>query len=869
MKGFFSEAELSEYIDTPTALEPNCTKCGLHKKCKSPKLDVVGKGKKKVLMVIEMAGRDSDKVGEYLCGRDGNTLDSHLSDIGLDLKEDFWITGAVRCRSFKDDKTKSDTKPTKTNIKCCKPYLDLTIKKLKPDFIWLMGGTPIESFYMDRFSTLTVSRWVDLCIPDRPTGAWVIPFFHQSHIRRRNDDKNLISEFKRNIKYAKSCLGKETYKHEDLEQYTHSLTNFDSTMSFLEKLVHDTSDKPSTLYVDLETTSLKPHWKGSRIVTVSIATGTQTAYAFPFQRKDWFNFREQRKIKSLLRKLFTNPQICWIAHNKKFEDSWIRNILGVSPANWMYDTMLGAHIIDNRRKFSGLKFQSYINFGVDPYDKSVAKYLKSPPNSHENNIDKAPLKELLYYNCLDTLLGMRLFEKQQESFTLTEGLRAKNNLPNAYNLLHNGSLALSDVQENGVTVKEGYYEEKEVEVGNKIKELESKLLSSKGAKKWNDLKKRPINLASNKDLGILFYDILKEKKVLTKNNNYKVDKQTLEMMGNPFVSDLLEMRKYEKIRGTYFSQIKREVCNGVIHPFFNLHIPISYRSSSSMPNWQNQPGHDPIAGKLVREGIVPPDNWYMAEADYSSIEVKVAALYTQDPSLLKYVTDPTTDMHRDTACDIWMIPKEQVTKAIRYNSKGGWVFAQFYGSYYANCAEDLWKTTITNEECLVDGTPMIEHLHDNGIHSKAAFVEHLRGVEDIFWNQRFKVYKQWKLGINKQYRRRGFVETFYGFRFTGYMTDKETTNYPIQSTAFHILLEALTKLNNILKIDNWQSYIVGQIHDSILLYIHPDEKDALLQLCKKVMSKDIADKYNWITVPIDMEMELTNTSWWDKKEVPI
>jgi uracil-DNA glycosylase family 4 len=867
-RGFFSESELEDYVKRSNSKEPNCEKCKLDEKCNSPRIPIRGEGKKKILMVIEMPGRESDQSGELLSGRDGKILKKYLAEVGLNLTRDFWITSIIRCRSSKSNGV--DLKPTTRYLKFCKPSLSKTISELNPEHIWLMGTSPIESFYMDRFSNKTIFRFVNLCIPDRDSNAWVTSFFHQSHIRRKEDNQNLVAEFRKNIKSAKADLSLKPYKHEDLEQYTKILSTFDSIENYLSSLFKKIKEHFKLVYLDYETTSLKPHWPDSKIVTISIATSPNDAVAFPFQWKDFFTPKEIRKIKGLLRKIFTHKNTGLMAHNMKFEDSWTRNIIGVTSEQWYFDTMLMAHIIDNRRKFTGLKFQSYVNFGVDPYDTKISKFLRAPSGSHINDVEKAPLKELLYYNCLDTLLGFRLYEKQQEYFTLSEGLHKKNKFPEAYNLFHNGILALSDAQENGVLTKKGYFEEKDKLLEKQIKDIKEELLSGEEAKIWTEeMPGKELKLNSGKTLGHLLYKLLGEKEVKTDKGNWKVNEETLNTIDRPFVKKLLEMRKLEKVRGTYVAQINREVCNGIIHPFYDLHIPRSFRSSSSKPNWQNIPAHHPVTGPMIREGIVPPEGWFIGEADYSSIEVKTAAILTQDPSLIKYVTDPTTDMHRDTACDIWLIPQEQVTKDIRYNSKGGWVFSQFYGSYYVNCGEDLWRSSIINPEKLADGTPLREHLHNEGIHSKTDFIEHLRGVEDIFWNQRFKVYKQWKKDINKQYRKRGYVENHFGFRFVGYMTDKETTNYPIQSTAFHILLEALTEVNRIAKHDEWQSYIIGQVHDSIILYIHPDEQNTVLQTCNTIMTEYITNKHDWITVPIDIEFELSDKSWWDKKEVSI
>ena len=225
-RGFFSEAELQDYIKRSNSKEPNCDKCKLDKKCTSPRIDIRGEGKKKILMVVEMPGRESDQNNRLLSGRDGRTLEKYLSEVGLNLTKDFWITSAIHCRSAKANG--ADSKPTTTHLKSCKPLLNKAILDLKPEHIWLMGTSSIDTFYMDKFSNKSIARFVNLCIPDKDSNAWVTSFFHQSHIRRREDDQNLVAEFKKNIRSAKANLKLEPYKHEDLEQYTKVLSTFES-----------------------------------------------------------------------------------------------------------------------------------------------------------------------------------------------------------------------------------------------------------------------------------------------------------------------------------------------------------------------------------------------------------------------------------------------------------------------------------------------------------------------------------------------------------------------------------------------------------------------------------------------------------------
>ena len=67
---------------------------------------------------------------------------------------------------------------------------------------------------------------------------------------------------------------------------------------------------------------------------------------------------------------------------------------------------------------------------------------------------------------------------------------------------------------------------------------------------------------------------------------------------------------------------------------------------------------------------------------------------------------------------------EASNKKIRFVGKNGWVFAQFYGSYYGSCARRIWAEVPKLH--LIDGTPMIDHLKAKGIGTYARFENHLK-----------------------------------------------------------------------------------------------------------------------------------------------
>ena len=67
----------------------------------------------------------------------------------------------------------------------------------------------------------------------------------------------------------------------------------------------------------------------------------------------------------------------------------------------------------------------------------------------------------------------------------------------------------------------------------------------------------------------------------------------------------------------------------------------------------------------------------------------------------------------------------------------------------------------------------------------------------------------------------------------------------------------------------WKTKIVGQIHDSIVADVHKSELKDFLHLCRRIMIDDLRKEWKWIIVPLEIEAEVGETNWFDKKEVDI
>lgn len=453
-----------------------------------------------------------------------------------------------------------------------------------------------------------------------------------------------------------------------------------------------------------------------------------------------------------------------------------------------------------------------------------------------------------------------------------DGTLFEPNLEDGFRLLHEGALALAIVERNGIRIDMDYAEATNLQLKRKMEEMEWELKSSKlGKRMASEAKKQNKSLSFTKD------DILRE--VLFKRMKLKppkgtsagkgsVDEDALQILRKkvPDLGLLLRWRKLNKLRNTYFAQILRETVNGYLHPTFNLHIPVSYRSSSNDPNFQNIPTRDPETKELIRRAFVPRAGHHLLEYDFSGAEVVTSCWYHKDPNMMAYVLDANKDMHRDMAMKIFKVPKKEMTKAIRHAGKNQFVFPNFYGSYYEQTAPELWKSAL--ELKTKSGIPLVSWLESKGIEDYETFERNVKRVEDWFWNTMFPVYKQWKEDIWQHYLKTGWVGLLSGFECTDITIKRnEVINRPIQGTAFHCLLWSLVEMQKEIDKRELKTKIIGQIHDSLVMDVPENELQLVLNLAKHIFTRKIRKHWPWIIVPLDAEPEVTpvDEAWFFKK----
>ncbi len=858
-KGFFSDIE-TQSTTRPNGRLVSCVSCGRGVNCKNPKTQTMGEGRKRILNVFPTPSTSEDRSGNPYTSADILIARRMLKKQEINLDTDCWNTYAVLCASPKE--------PSEYQVECCQKFVLQTIKEKSPHIVILWGEIPLQSVIGNFWKKdLSIKKFRGFQIPDQTLGAYVCPIFDLNYIATaKNKAVQTVAE--RDLIAALSCLTKEFPTN--IPPKIHSITD----LSVLREI------QSGSVAVDYETTGLKPYAAGHKIVCVSVAISESEVYVFPMP--------ETKKERAPFVELLQNPNVGKIAANMKFEDTWTNVRLRTPISNWEWDTMQAAHILDNRPGITGLKLQTYLNFGITDYSITVEPYLKATDSNSKNKLEEyfstdAGKYEVLKYCALDALHEFRLAKKQQEIINGNmKGSPFSIKVRDAYKLFHDGILALGRAERQGIRIDLEYTNRKKNAVSRQIERLEKKFMDTAFFKDWQKNSKKSVNINSDKELGDYLYAIRKiMPKKLTESGKGSTDEEALMSLGIPELEILIQRSKLMKNRDTYLEGFLREQTDGILHPFFNLHQVVTYRSSSSNPNFQNIPKRDKAVMKLVRDAIYPRKGNQLLEFDFGGIEVAVAACYHKDPNMIKYITDPHSDMHGDMAAQIFKITDfnrgREDHSTLRSAAKNGFVFPQFYGDYYKNNAENIcgnwvnlptgkWKDGIGFQ--FSDGTYISEHFRKNGIKSMEDFTNYIQEIEKHFWTKRFPDYAKWKDRHVEAYQKNGYATFYTGFSAQGVMSRNDVINYPVQGTAFHLLLWLFIQVDSEIQKRGLQTRLVGQIHDALVLDVYPPELDEIYDIIIHLGTIVIREVFPWILVPLELEAELCEIdgSWATKKK---
>lgn len=855
-------------VEGSKGVTTNCLACKLHTKCKTPNMPYTGEGKLGVLIIGDAPTLNEDNAGKLLVGSSATYLKNKLSRLGLRLEEDFWYTTTIQCR------TPKGKEPTDKQLAMCRDNLMDTIKYLAPKYIWTVGNVPTKALIGYGLKKTSITSLCDRNIPLHDKDCWVTPMYPHKLAAQKQKDKNVISYYDR-LLYRAIQFVKDDLPLPYINPFRNITVIKDAKV--IVDIIRGIIDSGELSAFDFESTGLYPWVSGHMTTSMGIATKA-TAYAFPVEHPEaGFTEKEIDSIEDAIADYINAKHLIKIGHHVNFDIRWTEWIMGTNPEGVFPCTMTDQHIIDHRQGNLSLKDIAFLKWGIANYDKATEGYIKTIPGTNFNRMHKMPLNEQLLYVGADARLTLKVYQEQREELN--------SSTEKASDFFTDMLPPLRDISNNGITVDVEWYKQKSAELDDKIDELEYKLKNNKDADRYYRIYKEDFTYTSPVSLKRMLFEMHKiESVALTKAGNDAVDEKALVKIDFWMCPIILKVRKLAKLRDTYIKQYMRNEYDGVVHPDYRLDTARSFRSSCLDPNAHNTPKRNLESKKLIRTGWITPLDMKMFELDYSGMEVSTSAMYHKDPTFIKYLVTPGTDMHRDNACDVWLLDQADLidpnftkdqgrdAKMVRFFIKNMWTFPQFYGDWFGSCAPQLWETCIDDLK-LKTGTGILlrDNLEDHGITTLKQFTDHCGEQEAKLWEERFPVYTAWKKEINDFYLKHGFVETYLGFQFTGLLDRKQTANYPIQGTAFHLLMWALWRINEIAKRDNWESYLVSEVHDSIIGYTVDDEEEMVKKTMKKVCTEEIVDRFPFINVPLGIEMEFSkkNGNFAELEEVEI
>ena len=380
-------------------------------------------------------------------------------------------------------------------------------------------------------------------------------------------------------------------------------------------------------------------------------------------------------------------------------------------------------------------------------------------------------------------------------------LKADADLWNLYNEVELPLVeVLREMEAAGVRIDVAKLKQAETALTEELNSLEQRIYALAG---------EPFNINSPRQVGELLFDKLqldaKAKKnevnrtftvKKSKNGQYSTSEEVLVALKekHAIVGLILDYRELKKLISTYIATLPSYIAaDGKIHTTYNQTVTATGRLSSSNPNLQNLPIRSE-RGRFIREAVIPDDGCLFLSADYSQIELRLMAHFSQDEHMLAAFRSGQ-DIHAATAAKIYGLPIDQVTKDQRRKAKTA-NFGIIYGISAFGLAQQL-DCSRTEAKQLIDDY-------------FAAFPRVIRYIES-----------QKELA-----RQKGYAETLFGRK--RYLPDihsqnatvrsfaeRNAVNAPIQGTAADIIKMAMVSIHRRLKEEGLKAQMIMQVHDEL------------------------------------------------------
>ena len=552
---------------------------------------------------------------------------------------------------------------------------------------------------------------------------------------------------------------------------------------------------------DTETTSTDP--LRAALVGISLAVRQGESYYIPVGHVEG----EQLPLEAIVRSLktiFSAGTLPKVAHNAKF-DMAVLHEAGLDVRGLKYDTLLGAFLIEPGGQL-GLKklASSQLNIEMTEITELIGTGKK------QITMDQVAIADAAPYAAADVDMSLRLMKKQEpelEALGLRKLLDAVD-MPLVPVLL--------DMELAGVRIDPDFLGEMSQRLDKRLKKIEAEVYQSVGM---------PFNLNSPAQLADVLFGKLQltapgERK--TSTGKVSVAADVLESMKgkHPVIDLILEQRQLSKLKGTYLDALPKLINpkTGRVHTSFNQTGAVSGRIASQDPNLQNIPIRSDLGREVRRAFIVDKGN-VMIAADYSQVELRIAAHIANDPGL-RAAFAAGQDIHRATAAKVLSIPLDQVTADQRAFAKRV-NFGLLYGMGTQSLAQQA-GISMKEAQKFVDAY-------------FAGFPNIKKYIEETKRRAKVEGYVETLLG-----RRRYFpiLRTETRDARTNVMqraAEREAINHPIQGTAADIIKIAMINIHRELAKRKLKAKLILQVHDELILEAPKKEAKEVAQLVQELM----------------------------------
>ncbi len=349
-----------------------------------------------------------------------------------------------------------------------------------------------------------------------------------------------------------------------------------------------------------------------------------------------------------------------------------------------------------------------------------------------------------------------------------------------------------------------------------------------------------LNINSPSQVGELLFDTLRldPKAKKTKTGQYSTSEEVLLGLRDkhPIVGKILEYRELKKLISTYISALPTYIDphDGKIHTTYNQTTTATGRLSSSNPNLQNLPIRSE-RGKLIREAVIPDPGCVFLSADYSQIELRLMAHFSQDPHLLEAFR-AGQDIHAATAAKIFGVPIEEVTKDQRRRAKTA-NFGIIYGISAFGLSQQLGCSRTEAKQLIDDYFASFPRVADYIEAQKASARE--RGyAETLFGRRRY---------LPDILSHNATVRSF---------AERNAVNAPIQGTAADIIKMAMVRIAADLDAyyaekgaaATLRAQMIMQVHDELNFNVPAADVEAVRRIVVEGMQNVVA-----LSVPLIAE----------------